>query len=552
MRKIYKNSLLMLVAGTFAVSCADYNVTDDFKADPDPSIVQPYADLDAVKSYIDRAKNPNLTIGTTLSVTEFNKQELQHAAALANFDEVAFGTYLMSGKIVNEKGVMNFLDMKDLLDHVEEIGGVVYGSPIVANANQADGWIKRLTAPIEIPVEYVEGKVVDYTTMPVGTKVSNGTVEKFDGMNALTVKGGSTVNIIDGFEVDSLATYTTTFWAKSEKEDADAQFDVNFSGRPVEGAGTGGKWVLKPGKWVKISVEAKAAEGVTSGYLSLKPNRGAANNIHIQKVQVGYYPDNHRPQTEQELSDTIRYALNTWCDRLMYINEGRIKSFDLIDEPIDVKKTLDNGKYDIKHGDSDKIFWQDILGSEGYGPQVSKIAAEAFAQYEGNPSELKFFISETGLDEEKKLESLMYWINLWDANGAKIDGINAKVSITYYEDEAKQSENVKSIDDLLSNLATTGKLVRLSGFDIKYVDAEGANVTSQVITDAQRQNLANYYAYVIKQYMAKIPQDKQAGLCKSNMFDTSSDPVGLWSKNKAGDYERNAVYKAWCDALSGK
>lgn len=552
MRKIYKNSLLMLVAGTFAVSCADYNVTDDFKADPDPSIVQPYADLDAVKSYIDRAKNPNLTIGTTLSVTEFNKQELQHAAALANFDEVAFGTYLMSGKIVNEKGVMNFLDMKDLLDHVEEIGGVVYGSPIVANANQADGWIKRLTAPIEIPVDYVEGKVVDYTTMPVGTKVSNGTVEKFDGMNALTVKGGSTVNIIDGFEVDSLATYTTTFWAKSEKEDADAQFDVNFSGRPVEGAGTGGKWVLKPGKWVKISVEAKAAEGVTSGYLSLKPNRGAANNIHIQKVQVGYYPDNHRPQTEQELSDTIRYALNTWCDRLMYINEGRIKSFDLIDEPIDVKKTLDNGKYDIKHGDSDKIFWQDILGSEGYGPQVSKIAAEAFAQYEGNPSELKFFISETGLDEEKKLESLMYWINLWDANGAKIDGINAKVSITYYEDEAKQSENVKSIDDLLSNLATTGKLVRLSGFDIKYVDAEGANVTSQVITDAQRQNLANYYAYVIKQYMAKIPQDKQAGLCKSNMFDTSSDPVGLWSKNKAGDYERNAVYKAWCDALSGK
>lgn len=552
MRKIYKNSLLMLVAGTFAVSCADYNVTDDFKADPDPSIVQPYADLDAVKSYIDRAKNPNLTIGTTLSVTEFNKQELQHAAALANFDEVAFGTYLMSGKIVNEKGVMNFLDMKDLLDHVEEIGGVVYGSPIVANANQADGWIKRLTAPIEIPVDYVEGKVVDYTTMPVGTKVSNGTVEKFDGMNALTVKGGSTVNIIDGFEVDPLATYTTTFWAKSEKDDADAQFDVNFSGTPVEGAGTGGKWVLKPGKWVKISVEAKAAEGVTSGYLSLKPNRGAANNIHIQKVQVGYYPDNHRPQTEQELSDTIRYALNTWCDRLMYINEGRIKSFDLIDEPIDVKKTLDNGKYDIKHGDSDKIFWQDILGSEGYGPQVSKIAAEAFAQYEGNPSELKFFISETGLDEAKKLESLMYWINLWDANGAKIDGINAKVSITYYEDEAKQSENVKSIDDLLSNLATTGKLVRLSGFDIKYVDAEGANVTSQVITDTQRQNLANYYAYVIKQYMAKIPQDKQAGLCKSNMFDTTSDPVGLWSKNKAGDYERNAVYKAWCDALSGK
>lgn len=551
MKKIYKNSLLMLAAGALAVSCADYNVTDDFKADPDPSIVQPYSDLETVKSYIDRDKNPNMTIGTTLSVSEFNKQELQHAAAIANFDDVAFGTTLMAGKIINEKGVMNFLDMKDLLDHVEEIGGVVYGSPIVANANQADAWIKRLTAPIEIPVDYVEGKVVDYTTMAVGTKVGSATVEKFDGMNALTVKGGSAVNIIDGFEIDPLATYTTVFWIKSEKLDTDVQFDVVFSGNSVEGSGTGGKWVVKPGKWMKISVESKAAEGVTSGYLSVKPTRGSANNLHVQKAQVGYYPDNHRPQTEQELSDTIKYALDTWCDRLMYINEGRIKSFDLIDEPIDTKNTLDNGNFDIKHGDSEKIFWQDILGSEDYAPEVSKVAAAAFAKYNGNPDELKFFISENGLEDAKKFESLKYWISLWDSKGAKIDGINAKVSLTYSEDAAKQSENVKTVDALLSNLAATGKLVRISGFDIKYVDAEGANVAAQNITDAQRQNLADYYAYIIKQYMSKIPQDKQAGLCKTNMFD-NADPVGLWSKNKEGDYERNAVYKAWCEALSGK
>lgn len=551
MKKIYKNGLLMLAAGALAVSCADYNVTDNFKAEPDPSITQPYADLETVKSYIDRAKNPNLTIGTTLSVSEFNKQELQHAAAIANFDEVAFGTTLMPSKIISEKGVMNFLDMKDLLDHVEEIGGLVYGSPIAANANQADAWIQRLTSPIEIPVDYVEGKVVDYTTMPVGTKVSNGTVEKYDGMNALTVKGNATVNIIEDFEVDPLATYTTTFWVRSEKADGDVQFDVVFSGRTVEGSATGGKWVVKPGKWVKVVVEAKAAEDVTSGYLSIKPNRGSANNLHVQKAQVGYYPDNHRPQTEQELSDTIKYALNTWCDRLMYINAGRIKSFDLIDEPIDTKNTLDNGYYDIKHGGSDKIFWQDVLGSEGYAPQVSKIAAAAFAQYNGNPDELKFFISESDLLDAKKMESLKYWIGVWDANGAKIDGINAKVPLTYNEDVEIQKANEDAVNVLLTSLASTGKLIRISGFDIKYVNAEGTNVNAQTITNEQRQKLADYYAYVIKMYMSKISADKQAGLCKTNMFD-SSDPVGLWTKNKDGDYERNATYKAWCDALSGK
>ena len=155
MKKIIRNGLLMLVAGVLAVSCADYNVIDDFTAQPDPSFVEPYKDLAPVKSYINREQYPNLTLGATLNVSEFNKQELAHAAAVTNFDNLAFGTTLMSGAIVNAKGVMNFLDMKDLLDHVEEIGGEVFGSPIVANANQADGWLSTLTAPIDIIVDYV-------------------------------------------------------------------------------------------------------------------------------------------------------------------------------------------------------------------------------------------------------------------------------------------------------------------------------------------------------------------------------------------------------------
>ncbi len=50
--------------------------------------------------------------------------------------------------------------------------------------------------------------------------------------------------------------------------------------------------------------------------------------------------------------------------------------------------------------------------------------------------------------------------------------------------------------------------------------------------------------------MTKIPQDKQAGICKGNMADTS-DPVGLWTV-VGKDWVRNATYKSFCDALSGK
>lgn len=550
MNTLFRNISLMLAAGAIAVSCADYNETNNYAAEPDPTVVVPYKDLAPVKTYIDRVQYPNMTLGATLKVSDFNKQELAHAAAVTNFDNVAFGSTLMSGAIVNARGVMNFLDMNDLLDHVDEIGGEVFGSPLFANANQADDWLATLTAPIEIPVDFVEGKTVDFNTMSVGAY--DGTIEKgkasivkYDNQNVLRINTKTDVRIVEGFEADPLAKYTTTFWARADK---DLSFTITFSGQRVDGPASEGKWTIKQGKWTKFVIESQSAADETNGYLRIE--NGLNGVLYIQKVQVGYYPDNHRPQTAQELNDTINYAVNAWCNGVMNINEGRIKSFDLIDEALDPNAELENGMLDLKHS-TDKIFWQDFLGSENYAPAVAKAASRAFTEYGGEASELKFFISESGLDDAKKIESLKYWISIWDNNGAKIDGINAKLNLFYSEDAATQAANEATLKTLLNNLAGTGKMVRLSNFDIKYQDAEGKSVTAANITEAQRQKLADFYGFVIKQYMAIIPNDKQAGICKGNMVDTG-DPVGLWSKDKSQDWVRTATYKAFCDALSGK
>ena len=623
MKKNIINGLLMLATGVFAVSCADYNVTDDFTAEPDPTITEPYKDLAPVKSYIDRSKNPNMSLGVTLKVTDYNKQALAHAAAMTNFDNLAFGTSLMSGKIVNAKGVMNFLDMKDLLDHVEEIGGDVFGSPIVANANQADEWLNTLTAPIEIAVDPIQDKYVDYTTMETFTgtakKGKPSIVKNFDGTdNALKLPKRSKVYIVEDFDIDLLGTYTVTFYAKVDKDETVV---CTFSDNKIQ-EGKGDKlYELKKGKWVKVVVEATPAEGATAGYLMVEGNLNS--DVYIKNVSVVHTPDNHRPQTAQELNDTLNYALNAWCDGLMKINAGRIKSFDLIDEALDTKAELENGMLDLKHS-TEKIFWQDVFGSENYAKAVSDAAIKAFTNRNGDPAQLKFFISETGLADQKRFESLKYWIGVWDAKGAKIDGINAKLNLSYSEDAATQAETVAAFDKLLENLVSTGKLIRLSNFDITYKDADqkrfeslkywigvwdakgakidginaklnlsysedaatqaetvaafdkllenlvstgklirlsnfditykdatGANVSAKDITEEQRQKLADFYAYVIKSYMSKIPSDKQAGLCKGNMVDTS-DPVGLWSvDSNSKDWVRTATYKAFCDALSG-
>lgn len=566
MNKMVKKSLYLLAVGTLAVSCADYNETSNFVAQPDPSVVVPYADMASVKSYTDKVNYPNMTVGTQLKLSDFNNQALQHSAAMANFDDVTFGKDLMSGQIINSKGSMNFLPMTTLVEHAKSIGATVYGSPIAANTNQCDSWLSYLTAPIEIIVDFIEEKSVDFTQMAVGTKYGGGEIAKFNGKNQLRIgtlkRPKASVDLADGFKVNHLSKYTITFTASAGQDDKgkdkDASFQIIFSGNEVlNPATTDGKYAIKAGKRAKFEVECRSAEGVKDGVFTIKNGNNVV--VYVENVEVGYYPDNHRDQYPEEVSDTIHYAINAWCDGLMKTNAGCIKTFDLIDEPIDVNATLDNGKYDLKHAEIDpetgkatQIFWQDIFGSEEYALTVSKVAKEAYEKYGGDPAALKFFISETGLEDQKTFESLNYWIGKWEAKGAKIDGINAKLTLTYSEDATVQADNYAKITKLLDNLAATGKLVRLSNFDIKYKDAEGNAVTVEDITADQRQKLADYYGQLLKTYMTKIPNEKQAGICKSNMVDTTADPVGLWSLDAKKDWVRNATYKAFCDALSGK
>ena len=562
MKKIFRNSLLMMVAGAFTVSCADYNDVDNFKAQPDPSVVPQYTDLGPVKSYLDRSAHPNMSLGTQIKLKDFNDQALYHAAAMSNFDDVYFGTDLMSGKIINAKGSMNFISMNTMVSHAKEIGATVFGSPIAANSNQPDDWFKYLTSPIEIIVDFIEEKTVDFSTMDAGNfpgkEGTKGTaqIKQRNGKNQLYVGKDTKVRIVDGFTVSPLNKYTIVFYANADK---DASFNITFSGNKISNPqSTDGKYTVKggAGKKTKFEVECRSAEGETDGYLRVESMRSA--ELYIESVEVGYYPDNHRDQTAQEVNDTIHYAINTWCEALMRNNAGCIKTFNLIDEPIDAKAEVEDGIYDLKHaakdeeGKAEQIFWQDIFGSENYAPTVATAARNAYQKYQGDPNELKFFISETGLEEQKKFQSLIYWLGIWDAKGAKIEGIDAKLNLTYSEDETKQQATVTALDNMLTNLASTGKLIRVSNFDIKYQDADGNSVTAKDITDAQRQKLADFYAYVIKSYLSKIPSDKQAGLCKGSMPDTN-DPVGLWSiDTQTKDWVRTATYEAFCKALSGK
>jgi hypothetical protein len=572
--KLFAFSCLLL-----AVSCADYNDLGGFKAEPDPSYTDEYANLDPVKDYINRTANPNMSMETSMALTTYNKQGLEHSVAVTNFDGVAFGYTFMPDKYVSKKGYMNFMALKDALSHSETIGYKVYGSPIVANEQQSDEWFGALTAPVEISVLPINDVDLDYSTVDEfkGTSLRGKPVieKNFDDKgNALKIPKKSKVYIIEGFPIDLQGYYTVTFTVRGYKDDKKTEMEKEESinctfadslvntGKDKDGKLIAKNFTVRPGGWQTVKVEWAPSKAATQGYLMIEGNLNTI--LYIRNVHVEHTPDNHREQTKQEKNDTIQYALRKWCDGLMEANAGYIKSFDLVDKPLGTT-VLEGVTYegenvlDLKHSD-EKIFWQDYLeeggksGSELYAATVSKVAKSAFEKHGGNPEELKFFISETGLEKQQRLSSLKYWINVWESNGAKIDGINGELNLTYSEDATKQAANEAALKAFFGKLAETGKLIRLSNFDITYEDADGVSITADKITKAQRQALADYHARVIRLYMSLIPAAQQAGLCKGNFFDASSGsgaPVGLWSKAANGDWLRNATYEAFCKALGG-
>ena len=578
MKKIV-NKLFAFSCLLLAVSCADYNDLGGFKAEPDPSYTDEYANLDPVKDYINRTATPNMSMETSMALTTYNKQGLEHSVAVTNFDGVAFGYTFMPDKYVSKKGYMNFMALKDALSHSETIGYKVYGSPIVANEQQSDEWFGALTAPVEISVLPINDVDLDYSTVDefTGTSLRGKPVivKNFDDKgNALKIPKKSKVYIIEGFPIDLQGYYTVTFTVRGYKDDKKTEMEKEESinctfadslvntGKDKDGKLIAKNFTVRPGGWQTVKVEWSPSKAATQGYLMIEGNLNTI--LYIRNVHVEHTPDNHREQTKQEKNDTIQYALRKWCDGLMQANAGYIKSFDLVDKPLGTT-VLEGVTYegenvlDLKHSD-EKIFWQDYLeeggksGSELYAATVSKVAKAAFEKHGGNSEELKFFISETGLEKQQRLSSLKYWINVWESNGAKIDGINGELNLTYSEDATKQAANEAALKAFFGKLAETGKLIRLSNFDITYEDADGVSITADKITKAQRQALADYHARVIRLYMSLIPAAQQAGLCKGNFFDASSGagaPVGLWSKAANGDWLRNATYEAFCKALGG-
>ena len=288
-------------------------------------------------------------------------------------------------------------------------------------------------------------------------------------------------------------------------------------------------------------------------------------DIYIDDLQFYIQkPANMEPLTPEEKKDTLTWAMDQWITGIMNATGGYVTTWEAVNEAIFGEDSDGDGWYDLQSAvtsddPANNFYWQDYLTPEDYVPIVTKLATQRFQEAGGDPSQLKLFINDYNLestwDNNKKLESLNHWISVWEAKGAKIDGIGTQMHVTYKLDQAAQQDQEEHIERMFQLLANTGKLIKISELDMGITDENGNTITTDQLTYEEQLKMADFYRFIIEKYFEIIPQAQQYGItqwCATHSPAGSGwrpgEPVGLWDAN----YSRTPTYGGFANGLAGK
>ena len=298
----------------------------------------------------------------------------------------------------------------------------------------------------------------------------------------------------------------------------------------------------------------------------LKPQTADATlDVHSVKVcQVK--KSNTKPLTPEEKKEALTPVLQDWIYGMMEATEGKVKAWDVVNEAISGEDKDGDGFYDLQSATrgtvtpddaKNNFYWQDYLGDIEYVRTAVAAARKGFADAGGKSEELKLFINdynlETAYDQNKKLKSLIHWIEEWEKDDVtKIDGIGSQMHITYSMDPDKQKKNEEAYENMLRLMVDSHKLVRISELDMGLEDKNGNLVNTTDMTEEQHKAMRAYYEFIVKKYLEIVPENQQWGICQWCVTDSPANsgwraglPVGLWDL----DYYRKHTYGGFAAGL---
>ena len=540
-----------------------------------------YHYLDAykgLKEYIDYEKYPNFKLGAGTTVNDYlNKTSVKNMIN-ENFTETVAGNAMKMASCVNGSGNMNFTTVKNYVKKATEAGLNVYGHTLAWHSQQPKEWLLKLLADHPDPnAEEVFTEIAsrDFRTTSSQGIAWSGDQSKFGFSLTFDTTNGLKIHTTKICE----NSYDVQFLAMTDiPTEAGKTYKITLT---VKGSENGvlhtklGDW--KTGEypnasftteWQDVEVTYKAT--VDKSFYMLQCG-DFVGDIYVKKIKVEGYAAPIVPQTAKEMHDTLVYAMDKWIKGMMEACDGKVKAWDLVNEAISGGGNDGSGNYLLQHSKQynpdgnpdatwdvggDAFFWQDYMGDLEYVRQACRLARKY------GPEDVKLFINDYNLesdwDDNKKVKSLVGWINKWEADGETyIDGIGTQMHISCYENATLQNSNKTHITKMFQIMANSGKLVRVSELDMGYV--RGSNkwvdgLKTADLTEAEHKKMADFYEWIIKEYFRIVPVAQQWGICQwctndspANSGWRAGEPVGIWDLSSY----RKHVYAGFVRGLNG-
>ena len=533
-----------------------------------------YRYLDAykpLKEYIDYEKYPNFKLGAGTTVNDYLRKSTVYKMTNQNFTETVAGNAMKMASCVDGNGNMNFTTVKNYVNTATEAGLNVYGHTLAWHSQQPKGWLTKLLADRPDPTseetwteiaskDFRKNKTVGWTS----DKSIYGFTLNFDATDGLIIH--TTKKCDNSWDVQFLAMENIPVeLGKTYKMTMTVRGTAEGKLHSKLGDWGNGEYPDIPftTEWQDVEVEYKAL--VENSFFMLQCG-DFVGDIYVKTIKFEGYKGQTIPQTQQERHDTLVYAMDLWIKGMMEACDGKVKAWDLVNEAISGDGNDGDGNYLLQHSEGynsgtwdvggDAFYWQDHMGDLEYVRQACRLARKY------GPEDVKLFINDYNLesdwDNNKKVKSLVGWINKWEADGVThIDGIGTQMHISCFESDKILNDIKKHITQMFEVIAKSGKLCRVSEMDMGYVRGSnrwGSSVKIEQLTEAEHKRMADFYEWIIKEYLRIIPPEQQWGICQwcttdapSNSGWRGGEPVGIWDLN----YYRKHVYAGFVRGLNG-
>ena len=523
----------------------------------------------ALKEYIDYTKYPNFKLGAGTTVNTYLSNSTYKSMINNNFTETVAGNAMKMASCVDGNGNMNFTNVKKYVNAADKSGINVYGHTLAWHSQQPKAWLLKLLAD-----KKVDGGEEVWKTAANKDFRSDKTV----GWKASETEWGYSINFssTDGLKVTTTKSYPWQVQFVPMSDIALTSGKTYTMTMTVKGTGSGkldgrvGDWSGGANfslnfntEWNDVKVEVKPT--LANNFILLHVVN-YVGDVYIKNIKFEGYEGQTRPLTQEERHDTLVWAMDKWIKGMMEACDGKVKAWDLVNEAVAGADNDRDGYYDLQHSEGyaqgtwdvggDAFYWQDHMGDLEYIRQACRLARKY------GPEDIVLFINDYNLesdwDNNKKLKSLINWIEKWEADRVtKIDGIGTQMHISCFENNTHQNNIKKHITQMFQLMANSGKLVRVSELDMGYVRGSnrwGASSKTDELTEAEHKKMADFYEWIIKEYFRIIPPEQQWGICQwcttdapANSGWRGGEPVGIWDINNY----RKHVYAGFVRGLNG-